>query len=173
MDRARRDFLSKSAMIAAAGAISVNEIKHKAGDIMNVPSGNGGMGSANPTPEYYDGPRSNTLESSVPNMPREAAFKLLGENFLVRREIREQLAKDAKYAITPSNIDPDIAILKSLSPMAKLTFARQRYIERGTEALFKDETFSGIHGRTRDILHQKLHDLMWSPKNLLSDYLKS
>lgn len=164
----RRGFLSKAPLAVAGAAISANEIKQNVGGFVKIPSG-GVVGIANPATEYYDG----APEPNVPNMPRDAAFKLLGQNPLIRREVRSRLVQDAKYAVTPNNIDPDIAILKSISPMAKLFLARQRYIERGIVAALEDNTFSGMHGRLRDFVEQKAHELMWAPKNLLSDYLKS
>lgn len=167
MDQDRRSFLSKAPLAVAGAAISANEIGQRVGGVTtgSTPRGGWNIAERNPSPDCPDNP-------PAPNMPREAAFKMLSQNASVRREVHSRLVQDAKYAITPANIDPDIAILRSISPMAKLTLARQRYIERGLESTFQIDGGFGS-GWLRDFIGNKVHDLMWSPKTLLSDYLKS
>lgn len=155
----RRGFLTQAPFFVAAGAISARDLAgHAPGGIMHLPSSNA------PSPYRPEAP-------PPPNMPREAAFKLLQSSAPLRNEIRKRLFEDSKYAVTPNTIDPDIAILKSVSPMAKLFLARQRYVELGIEATLHDQTFSGMHGRLRDFMDQKAHDLMWGEKSLLSSIL--
>ena len=54
------------------------------------------------------------------------------------------------------HIDPDIAVLKSLSPMAKITFQRQRNVEREMTYWWNVEDMS-----ITDRIHAAISELMW------------
>jgi hypothetical protein len=167
MDQGRRGFLTKVPLAVAGAALSANEIARGHGALMDRHT-NAGFGGVT---KGCDPSPCNPGVPPAPNMPREAAFKLLSKSATIRKEIRMRLVEDSKFAISPSNIDPDIAILRSLSPMAKLTLARQRYVENGIEAALKDRTFSGMHGRLHDFLSEKAHELMWSEKSIIQTIL--
>jgi len=151
----RRDFLGKAPLLAAAGALSAHNVAQQVGGIVRnaTPSGEGAKQAG-----VWDGP-SNPGNPPAPNMLREAAEEFLRKSPLFRRQIYEHALVDAKYAIGPQQIDPDIAVLRSLSPMAKLTFARQRYAAQQVEKALNMKPFPS--NNVTDFVHQKIHDLMW------------
>lgn len=161
----RRGFLTQAPLIAAAGAISARDLASRPGGLTRVSNISGNAGCS-PIP-------CNPGDPPSPNMPREAAFRLLYDSPSIRREVRERLVQEARYAVTLATIDPDIAILKSVSPMAKLFLARQRYVEVSLKKAMNEQNsfFTNGHGPVQDFLSQKAHDLMWGEKSLLSSIL--
>lgn len=69
-------------------------------------------------------------------MSNDTAMSLIRQSPTLMAEIREDIRKrqnEGGYNIT---IDPDIAVMRSWSHMAKLTFQRQRNLDRAVEQMF-------------------------------------
>lgn len=62
-----------------------------------------------------------------PLIDHATAMRLIFGDAAVLAEIREELAEENRYV---ASIDPDLAVMRCFSPMAKVTFQRQRNIDR-------------------------------------------
>lgn len=88
-----------------------------------------------------------------PKMSRHAAQALIRSNPEVLAQIRSELAKRVKA--NEHMIDPDLAVLRAFSPMAKLVFTHQRRVEE----LFTHEI--GIKKPFFDVAERYIRKLMW------------
>jgi len=94
----------------------------------------------------------------APKISRESAFmRLIMDNDVIA-ELRSRIFAET----CPSAIDPDLMILKSLSPMAKLAYQRQREGEKKLKELTKSElnlprqwSFAGAW------LEERVSKMMW------------
>ena len=91
---------------------------------------------------------------SKPNMSRALAAKAV---FVANPDLYEAARSTCFYNNrNVDHIDPDIAVLKSLSPMAKVTFQRQRNVEREMAYWSNQEDMS-----ITDRIHAAISELMW------------
>lgn len=91
-----------------------------------------------------------------PLMERGNALKIIFGDANALAEIRDELFAENR---TIQSVDPDIAILKSLSPMAKITFQRQRNVERALAEL-QSERWDGPQRYVR-VFEERLQKMMW------------
>jgi hypothetical protein len=117
----RRDTLK-----AALAAPFVGKIKgFEAGGL----GGAGGSPGASPhNPPVYTGTAPTLMAAKI---SRESALARLLSDGNTVAELRSRLFAETH----PSAIDPDLLILKSLSPMAKLAYQRQREVEKKLKEL--------------------------------------
>lgn len=81
--------------------------------------------------------RDETAKVAVPLMPRWQAFKIAMGNKAAYDHYTSALYKSSREV---THIDPDLQVYKSFSPMAKITFQRQRNVERMIEGEFTDHS---------------------------------
>lgn len=74
---------------------------------------------------YAGQPCGNT--PTAPRMEHSSAVRMIFGDKEALAAIRDELFAEQRHVIS---IDPDILIMKAWSPMAKLTFQRQRNVER-------------------------------------------
>jgi hypothetical protein len=132
------------------------------------------FGSSPSTPAnqtgYISGADTNTMQADEenvptpipPRMPHEEAWQQALLNPDWRREVEATLYFSQRDITA---IDPDLMILKAVSPMAKLTLQRRRNVQRQLDALYKPQYHhngpENLYNWGRDILEQKVRDLMW------------
>jgi len=149
----RRDTLK--AVLAAPFANKLKELLPA-----TAPSGYGGGGgtSSNPISGGYGIAQGKVPTPIAPKISRESALaRLLLDNNAIA-ELRSRLFAE----IRPSAIDPDLLILKSLSPMAKLAHQRQREVERKLKELTNtDPNFPRQWSLTGDWLEKYIDKMMW------------
>jgi hypothetical protein len=110
-------------------------------------------------PSYAGDACKQTADVARPLMEHSSALRrVLGDAFL-RAQVRAQIYEELRYS---SEIDPDIAILKSLSPMAKIAFTRRRRVERQLKEAF---TFNfdqpQPYSHARELVSRHIQSLMW------------
>lgn len=93
---------------------------------------------------------------AAPAMERSVALRTIFADAKAIAEIKDELAEQNKFVHV---IDPDIAIMRSWSDMAKITFQRQRNIERAFEEL--QEARLDRPGRWMRSIEERLQKLMW------------
>lgn len=96
----------------------------------------------------------------IPKMGHASAIAKVFGDIVLRAQVRARLF--AQYKNDPQ-IDPDLLVLKSLSPMAKLTITRQRRVEREMESIFSWNREDGPqpYSSVRSMVEQQIHMLMW------------
>lgn len=92
-----------------------------------------------------------------PLMKSDRALRLIFSDAAALAEIRSEIFDQQRQYST--NIDPDIMVLKSLSPMAKITFQRQRNVERELADL-QEERWDRPQKYVR-ALQSRVQKLMW------------
>jgi hypothetical protein len=149
----RRDTLK-----AVLAAPFVSKIK----ELLPATSGQGG-GTSIPTGAYppsYEQTSRNPMAvaPTPPKIPRESALtRLLLDNNTIT-ELRSRLFAETH----PSAIDPDLMVLKSLSPMAKLAYQRQREVERKLKELANpDLNFPKQWTLAGAWLEERIGKMMW------------
>jgi hypothetical protein len=110
----------RDALKAVLAAPFVSKIKELSGY-----GGGGGIPAGAYSGPYID-KAANSTAPTAPKISRESALARLFRDNNTITELRSRLFAESR----PSAIDPDIMILKSLSPMAKLTYQRQREVEQ-------------------------------------------
>ena len=94
----------------------------------------------------------------APHMDHKSALaKVFGDVFL-RAKMRAQLYEQYRFCV---DIDPDIAVLKSLSPMAKITITRQRRVERELQDVFTIPDCPRPYSFAHDMVNKYVQKLMW------------
>lgn len=88
-----------------------------------------------------------------PLMPHHQAARLAMQNPLMRDLITGQAYRNQRHV---SQIDPDIDLHRSWSPMAKVTFQRQRNVERELENYCNEPDHVLL-----DPLRQYIEKLIW------------
>jgi hypothetical protein len=94
-----------------------------------------------------------------PRMDISLARRLVFGDAEALAEIRDELFAEQRN-VTMAMIDPDISIMKSWSPMAKLAFQRQRNVERAIDQL-RDPPRFGRSLLFLNSLNERLNKLMW------------
>lgn len=89
----------------------------------------------------------------APKMPHWQAMRLALANPDLRRQIISDMYDRHRRV---DSVDMDIACLKSLSPMAKVTFQRQRNVERELEQQTVDRALGGF-----EVLQNFIAKAMW------------
>lgn len=92
----------------------------------------------------------------TPLVQRDNALKMIFSNPASFAEICDELFAEQRTVFT---VDPDIAVLKSFSDMAKITFQRQRNVERALAEL-QDERWDRPQRYVR-ALSKHLDKIMW------------
>jgi hypothetical protein len=123
-----------------------------------------GASTFNSAPQHTSGYASAEKAGSPtpmnPLMEHSAAIARTLGDVSLREQVRGKLFEQFQHV---SEIDPDLQILKSLSPMVKLTITRQRRVEREMRKIFSFESSSGPQewSPVRDLVYQHVHRLMW------------
>lgn len=115
------------------------------------------IGSSIPPSNYGLSASAGQLASNNPLMDPKAALRRVFGDARAMAEIREELA-EGELRSNPY-IDPDIQIMKSWSPMAKITFQRQRNIERAI-AEMQDDRWDRPQRYIR-ALQSRVDKMMW------------
>lgn len=113
-----------------------------------------GMGA-----QGYAGGLTASEQLAIPSKPiveQAAATRMIFGDAEALTEIRNELYAENRYVPV---IDPDIAIMKSWSDMAKITFQRQRNVERALAEL-QEERWDRPQRYVRAFT-QRLNKLMW------------
>jgi hypothetical protein len=116
-------------------------------------------GSIAPPASLYQGSQAGIAGASNPINPlmeRSHALRTIFADAKAIAEMRDELFEQHRFI--PS-IDPDIAIMRSWSDMAKITFQRQRNVERAWVEL--QEARLDRPGRYLRALEERLQKLMW------------
>lgn len=92
-----------------------------------------------------------------PRMEHKSAIRLIFGDTEALAEIRSELFAEQRHI---SSIDPDILVMKTWSPMAKLTFQKRRNVERALAEL-QDDRFDRPTRYVRAFT-DRLQKLMWS-----------
>ena len=114
-----------------------------------------------PYPSGVSGSQNGVETCDTPKAPlmdhKSALTKCFGDIFL-RARVRAQLYDQYRFC---SDIDPDLAVLKSVSPMAKIALTRQRRVERELQDVFSIENGPRPYSYARDMLNMHVQKLMW------------
>lgn len=122
-------------------------------DVASLMTGNAGTGLAS---NAAGGLSSMGRASSKPLMERQSAMQLILGDSRAMAEIRDELWAEQR---TVTQVDPDLLVLKSFSPMAKITFQRQRNVERALADALDDRY--DMPRRYIRALSSRLDKLMW------------
>jgi len=131
----------------------------KANDLLRAGGTPSAPQMAAPAPSYgYVGQASaNAAPSPVTQvMPRHQAARLALQVPAIRDAVTEAAWQMNRFVHA---VEPDIEVYRSFSPMAKITFQRQRNVER----LIAQETMPSWH-EAFDPLHRFIDKLMWLRK---------
>lgn len=113
---------------ALAGLASVPGLVSTLGE--NLMSEGGKAANFAPTGGFLSGTAESSMEATPQKMSGLEAHKALMQIPELRDLFTSGLYEQFR---TVTHIDPDIAILKSFSPMAKITFQRQRTVNQHIE----------------------------------------
>lgn len=94
---------------------------------------------------------------SEPLVERSAALRTVLADKQAMSEIRDEMFREHRVVLS---IDPDIMAMRSWSPMAKVTFQRQRNVERAIEEAFGDNDWNKPSRYVR-ALAMRLEKIMW------------
>lgn len=98
---------------------------------------------------------SDRAESPANPHPRPRRYATLQEALVrvpgLREQIRERLIDEHRVV---HHIDPDLAILRSISPMAKIAYQRQRNVEQALERILQGE-------RIKTSLYGFINNVLW------------
>lgn len=93
-----------------------------------------------------------------PRMEQKSALRMIFGDAEALAEIRDELFAAQRHVTA---IDPDILIMKSWSPMAKLTFQKQRNVERALAELQEEGRWDRPQ-RYVKAFSDRLQKLMWA-----------
>lgn len=99
-------------------------------------------------------------QPTAPLMERAAAWTRVLGNVFLRDQVRASLYEQYRHS---TEIYPDLLILKSLSPMAKIALSRQRRVEQELTQVFapEDNSVPEPYSPARHFLEQHVQQLMW------------
>jgi hypothetical protein len=122
----------------------------------------GGLSSFPPSHPYPENAatQSGQLISTPqpPRMSRPSAMRTIFGDKDALAEIRDELFRENRVI---AGLDPDIAIMKSWSPMAKITFQRQRNVDLALARLQDAQSWDRSPGMWVRAIEDRLQKLMW------------
>jgi len=116
------------------------------------------LGTAVPPSHPFTGNMGAQAMVNPPLMERDNALKTIFGDAGALADIRAELFAEQRTQI-PS-IDPDLMVLRSLSPMAKITFQRQRNVDRAIADLQDNAPWDRPQRYIR-AFNDRLNKLMW------------
>jgi len=147
MTISRRGFSS----LLGAGSLA-GMAKREALSETNIPLSHEARPEARPGKDWHK-------EPLIPTMEHDAAVRLALLDPDMKKALYTYLYNEQKTSL-PTQIDPDIEVLRSFSRMAKLTFQRQRNVEHALHHLITPhrETPHGLMGMFQSFIS----DLVWN-----------
>jgi hypothetical protein len=134
-------FLSRGAAEGGAGSLNTLIGRQIPGPWRESPS------------DYATGSSANTASPAAPLMPEHEAIKFILQNAEAYALYESEMYRAHRCV---EEIEPDILIYKSFSPMAKLTFQRQRNVKRHMVQLVSAPKWLSM-----EWFHLKVRKVMW------------
>lgn len=121
----------------------------------------GGLGPLHGGPTMGEQFKGNNAIGAInppnPLVSRQTALRAILSDKKAMEEIRDELFANHSQI---HHIDPDIQIMRSFSTMAKITFQRQRNVERSMDSLFR-ESKTNIPQIYIQAFAGRLNKMMW------------
>lgn len=151
----RREAMQAGIGATILGAVGGSKVFSRADTAGNMPS--------MPPPSGYaeQGCDPCTATPTAPLVERGKAMARIFGDAVLKGQVRARLYEQFRGV---NEIDPDLLVLKSLSPMAKLAITRQRRVESEMQKIYTlayDHNVPQPYSPMRDFLESHVRKLMW------------